>query len=593
MANGDNSEVEYEVIAPDGTQGSVSAADRANVSGGYKLTGRVKMYAPDGTAGFVEPQHMADATHAGYTVTPVTQFEQQNTATHPVAREAALGTFAGLGVPETMQPVTDMAKGMVNTFAAPPQGTDEKIANAILPLSAYRMAKGFIGQIGQGAKDVYQGIGGWRGIESQARYELGLPMDVSGPEPNLERLGHGAAELGTIVAVTALPFLKGAKAAPVEEAAAEAPTPKAAPEPSATAGTAEQKGPASSGGMMEKLGISDPPPNSLMTRAVKPLASNTGWDAAIKKAMPDMKAAEADLGHPIQGVDDALSAVNTAKKKIWAQYSQKLSQANARPDANMISNSPASMSSETPFAGAGGATIDGNTIADAMVNSIDRRTALQNPSLVKQISSIADTYRRPLSLDEAEDFLQSANNDLNSYYAKNKVGRQVAQRDASTGYIVAEADALRDGLYSKLDEVTGPGARELKQRYGALSNVENELLRRRNVAARQQPVSLAEQIAMSGGVGGVGDIFRPDKLINRAQNVAVARWLKNYGSTDAMITRAFAKLDGGATAAPSAPARSSVLPRVAAAAATRSGFKTNSDIFDEGKQMYQQAHPRL
>ena len=69
-----------------------------------------------------------------------------------------------------------------------------------------------------------------------------------------------------------------------------------------------------------------------------------------------------------------------------------------------------------------------------MMNSIDKRTALQNPDLAEHIASVADTYRRPLPLDEAEDFLQSANNDLHNYYAKNKVGQRVALGDRESLY---------------------------------------------------------------------------------------------------------------------------------------------------------------
>ena len=232
------------------------------------------------------------------------------------------------------------------------------------------------------------------------------------------------------------------------------------------------------------LGITDPPPNQLLTKAIKPMASNTGWDSAIAKAAPDMKAVEADLGHPISGVDDALEAVSLAKKGIWSQYAAKLQAAKqAFPNAPSMS------------------TIDGNEIADAMMNSIDKRTQLQRPDLVERIQKVADTYRRPMGLDEAEDFLQSTNNDLHNYYAKNKVGRQVAQGDPEMGSTVAEGDQLRDSLYSTLDNLTGPGAADLKARYGALSNVENELLRRKNVSARQQPDSLAEQLSMARAYG--------------------------------------------------------------------------------------------
>ena len=171
-----------------------------------------------------------------------------------------------------------------------------------------------------------------------------------------------------------------------------------------------------------------------------------------------MKAVEADLGHPITGVDDALNAGESLKKGIWKQYAAKLEAAKqAFPDAPSMS------------------TIDGNEIADAMMGSIDKRTALQNPDPVERIQKVADIYRRPIDLQEAEDFLQSANNDLHSYYAKNKVGRQVAERDPATGYVVAEANQLRDLLiHARQFDWARRGGFE--GRYGALSNVENESL---------------------------------------------------------------------------------------------------------------------
>jgi hypothetical protein len=319
------------------------------------------------------------------------------------------------------------------------------------------------------------------------------------------------------------------------------------------------------GRIARTLGITDPPPNQLLTKAIKPLASNTGWDSAIAKAGSDMKAAEADLGHPITGVDDALSAVNIAKKVIWKQYAAKLAEAQQKfPNAPTLT------------------AIDGNEIADAMMVSIDKRTALQNPNLVKNIQNIADTYRRPLALDEAEDFLQSTNNDLHSYYAKNKVGRQIAERDPATGYMVAEGDQLRDSLYSTLDNLTGPGAADLKSRYGALSNVENELLRRKNVAARQQPESLAEQLTMARSFGKIAlGTLRgsPGSVLEGTQSLAAAKWLKARGTTDAMISRAFEALGRSPAPAASVAAAPKIPPFLAGVglttAAPQSGLPWN------------------
>jgi hypothetical protein len=277
-------------------------------------------------------------------------------------------------------------------------------------------------------------------------------------------------------------------------------------------------------------------PEDLMTRAVKPTSSNTGWDTAIKTAMPDLKAAEADVGRPVQGVDDALAAVNLAKKKVWGEYQAQLAAANAQ--------GPAQGHLVTGF----DPSIDGNQIADAMMQSIDKRQATLDPGLTDRVKARADTYRRPMTLDEAEDFLQSANNDLNSYYAKNKVGKRVAQGDPETAQTVAEADALRDNLYSKITELTGEDPTDPKSRYGALSNVENELLRRKNVAARQQPLSLQEQIAGPAAAGKIvgGALRLPTNppegfsmMREGATRLVVSQALKNAMTTDNMISTAF------------------------------------------------------
>lgn len=265
----------------------------------------------------------------------------------------------------------------------------------------------------------------------------------------------------------------------------------------------------------------DGPPESLITRAVKPGKNNVGWNADIQKAVPLMKSAEQQLGKPIAGIDDALDAAKLAKKDIWQQYQARLGPAAAQ-----------------------GAVIDGNAIADAMVSAIDKRTAIQNPGLVARVQKTADTYRQPIPIDVAEDFLQSANKDLNTYYVKNKVGRQVAENDPETASTVAEAEALRSQLYSKLEQISGPGAAQLKQSYGALTNMEKELYGRQLVAARQNPESLSEQLSTVRGAGKIAKgvlTMSPGDVVEGAQNIAVSQALKARNTSDAMITRAFQK----------------------------------------------------
>jgi hypothetical protein len=275
----------------------------------------------------------------------------------------------------------------------------------------------------------------------------------------------------------------------------------------------------------------DGPPESLVTRAAKPGNKNIRWEADLKTALPEMKAAEAELGHPVQNLEDAVQVAGTAKKALWKQYEDILRTAQESGGLDDYGRPRK----------AGSSVIDGNQIADAMTSSVDRRTATLRPELVERVKKIADTYRRPLDVSEAEDFLQSANNELHSYYAKNKVGRRAAAADPETAALVAEAETLRSALYSKLDEL-GPGAKELKRTYGALTNVEEVLVNRKNVAARQQPESLQEQLSMVRGAGKIAKgvlTGSPGDVIEGTENIAVSRAIKARNTSDAMLQRAF------------------------------------------------------
>lgn len=262
----------------------------------------------------------------------------------------------------------------------------------------------------------------------------------------------------------------------------------------------------------------DGPPEQMVTRAVKPRKTNDQWEPNLKEAMPQMKAAEHELGKPIENIDDALEAAKIAKQKLWRQYEERLG-----PNKN--------------------AEIDGNQIADSMMRSINKRSATQHPELVDRIQKVADTYRRPLTLDEAEEFLQSANDDLHGYYAKNKVGREVAMNDPEKAYVVAEAGSLRKALYSRLDDLTGLGAQTLKRQYGALSNIQEEMTGRKNVSNRQNQESLAEQISTARGYGKIAKgvfTMSPGDVMEGAETIGTAKYLKQRNTADAMLKRAFA-----------------------------------------------------
>lgn len=110
--------------------------------------------------------------------------------THGKTREAIIGGFGGLGIPESTSPMTDLAKGVGGLFA-PPKGPMETGMAGLSPaagLPVYRILQGMIGA-GKGfGEDIYKG--------AQAK--------------DYPRAIHGVAGLTTLAGATLL----GGKKAP-------------------------------------------------------------------------------------------------------------------------------------------------------------------------------------------------------------------------------------------------------------------------------------------------------------------------------------------------------------------------------------------
>lgn len=281
------------------------------------------------------------------------------------------------------------------------------------------------------------------------------------------------------------------------------------------------------------------PAESLAIKATKPRNSINNIQQQMQSALPDARRAADSMGMEVKTLDDARAAALKAKQDVWDEYTN-----------NHLE--PGKQS---------GATIDGNKIADAMESKITRTMQLENPANAKAIQETADLYRRPIPLSEAEQLLQDSNNSLNSYYAKTKVSQRVAARDPETGPEVAKADALRQELNTQLDQLTGPGAKELKQRYGALQTFEDVLNRRINVAERAAPESLIEQMAKKDAaigagkgifkmitgspIAGAADVYGAYKGLQAAKDSRLAN------DSNFLIGNAFKKTQP--TAAPSAP----------------------------------------
>ncbi len=267
-------------------------------------------------------------------------------------------------------------------------------------------------------------------------------------------------------------------------------------------------------------------PVDAMTRAIKPRNTNIQFKDLLDRSLPEVKASEAVLGKPISSIGDLIEAIKVAKKRVWSQWEQV-----AGPYREM------------------GAQINLNPVADAMERSIPKRTQIQEPGKASSITERASTYRRKYSIQEAEDLLRNVNDELDAYYNKlPPAQRSAAYSDPTIAHQVAEAKALRKAINDTLDSPNqGAIPRELKQRYGSLMNLEEEAYRRYNVAARQAPESLSEQLGkwhaagrvvrgavrtVGGDVGGLADIGQA--IAERK----VAKVLKERNTSDSLVRRA-------------------------------------------------------
>lgn len=273
-------------------------------------------------------------------------------------------------------------------------------------------------------------------------------------------------------------------------------------------------------------------PRVMLIQALKPHNSLTNFPRSIEKALPEIKAAERAIGGPIETVDELLTATKAAKTDIQAQLGQM------RGAQRAI-----------------GAEVDLSPVADAMVASIPKKLQLEDPGAALRLAKGADAYRRQFTLDEAETLLRETNAELDWFYAMFPGKQRAALKsNPAAAQLEAQARTLRTAIYQKLDDPgAGEAARELQRRYGALMEVEDVAFRRSNVAARQQPESLSEQI---GAVRAAGEIARgtwktlhgnPMGLADIAAGMAgrsAAKAIKDSQTTDALIKRAFASYSG-------------------------------------------------
>lgn len=284
-------------------------------------------------------------------------------------------------------------------------------------------------------------------------------------------------------------------------------------------------------------GINRLTPEQLVTKGLRGSVpqGRTNFYQNLSTSLPAIKAVETALGKPIESLDDLIGtaqkpgAIQLAKRANRAEFNQLLGPQQAA-----------------------GAQIDLSPVADAIERSVSHKTKLENPSEATRIQAIASKYRQAFPVDTVDELLRSTNAELNAYYGKNPAARRVAAAaNPDTAMLDAQGQALRDSFYRHLDAPQGgAAARQLQREYGTLSELEDAMQKRKNIALRQAPDSLSEQLAKWSSLGDV--LHAGGKLLTGNPMAAIgdvltglgkakmAKWIKEQQTTDSLIRRAFA-----------------------------------------------------
>lgn len=259
-------------------------------------------------------------------------------------------------------------------------------------------------------------------------------------------------------------------------------------------------------------------------RAAKPSKWNTKFIQDWQTAAPRLNKildAEGKFG----SMDEAAGRIREAANDIWTQEVQPIVKDHA---TEAVVTDP---------------------IYDAVRAKITPSMQKFNSEGAKVIDKIANEYNpsKILSVQELESDLEHLNSELKAtgFYSKPseeqaamlKVNPQIAAWDAAAG-------GIREQLYKHLsghDE----NIEELKNAYGAMSNVAKSVKGQVNVAGRQVPISLKQAIGLAAGIAHGG----PTGIAAAALPIID----KLYNDPTALLNRAITKSAGPGLASEAAP----------------------------------------
>lgn len=264
------------------------------------------------------------------------------------------------------------------------------------------------------------------------------------------------------------------------------------------------------------VGLPESTPAVDMTfRAIKPRITKGTDLRRVKSQMELANQTIIDAGFKPTGLKEYADAVYSTKKSVWDQIDDKL-QAGATA----------------------GKEIDLVEIATKVLDRAEDPALLRtNPQAAKQLTKIAEDMVKlgdNVSVLEAERMKQLLNAELDGAFGDFDLSKHA--KEAKKMITKEIGDQLDDVLSTLPDEF-----RELKIKYGALSAIEEDILKRAIVFERQNPEGLVDMLTKTEAAAELvfGNMQSRAKAIAR---LTMGQRLKKANDANELIKRAFEKL---------------------------------------------------
>lgn len=253
--------------------------------------------------------------------------------------------------------------------------------------------------------------------------------------------------------------------------------------------------------------------NDEIFRAVKPSVSGGKKLNQVKQSMETATRELVDRGYKPKNFQEYAEALSKAKSEVWKEVEAKIGSSNARVSLRPIADDIYAMSD------------------DATIGRVD-------PNASKRLKKIADSLVSQgddVSVADAEALKQYVNGELKGTFGKfNLSASETNAKKLITAKIGEQLDSL---LANVPGEFSG-----LKKSYGALSQAEEDAMKRLTVFGRQNPQSLVESFSKISGISNIvkGLITAsPADIAKGAGEIALGKIQKSANNADDIIKRAF------------------------------------------------------